>query len=248
MRPPRPRPGAIEHEWRSFQFAKAFGFSMPQTFVALHVTTTGLTPGSFITRITSQDVFEDRAKSGETHHLAWEQVGVSLPPTGRPAYVPLTLTRRVHDKWPGENPFRVLHSYLNKLWDLPDGVPVVGHNLFGCCWPMLCNHLGEWVSEAASHLDHVQLIDVGVLHKALTVDRYPFQGESIHDFQVRIGQEAIPGARWSLRHLMNGYQGPHPANDDFYGVESIRILYRKLGDRVRRAAGKAAAMANVRWC
>jgi hypothetical protein len=217
----------LDNEAPRHLLASFYPNGLPDSYVVIDVTSTGLQPGvDLVLSLSSMIVVNGAIHDCEHQYLRWSRI---LQPETL-AWYAKRLERSeqgtASDLDRGEDAAAVLTSYVDLFRQVPRDVPIVGHTIVDFKWPLIHANLARY-----GGLDAVLeplLHDVGLWQKAVGAGIYPQSGESLLDFQKAIRSAHAVGAFWSLPFCVarHGINPPVPPSDPFYRVQVLRQIYQ----------------------
>lgn len=113
---------------------------------------------------------------------------------GRPHYYPF---ERLCDE--GIDPREALHTYATLIWDyINRGEQIVGHGLWRFDRKMIDSHTQRFLKGYLLPWRQNSIMDTGLMEKAMQMNRAPWQGETLDEWNKRINNANQKGVKWNL--------------------------------------------------
>lgn len=113
---------------------------------------------------------------------------------GRPHYYPF---ERLCDE--GTDPVEAIHAYATLLHGyISRGEQVVGHGLWRFDRKMIDSHTQRFLKGYLLPWRQCSILDTGLMEKAMQMNRAPWRGETLDEWNKRINNANVKGVKWSL--------------------------------------------------
>lgn len=119
---------------------------------------------------------EDYAKQGRPHYYPWE---------------------RLCDE--GISPLEALHAYATLIWEyINRGEQIVGHGFWRFDRKMVDSHTQRFLKGYLLPWRQNSIMDTGLMEKAMQMNRPPWPGETLDEWNKRINNANAKGVKWNL--------------------------------------------------